>query len=508
MTYPKLFGKTATSFSSEGLGRLSDCLSCIVHEKLNGEFELEMDYPTTGIHYAELENDMLIVCDAARDLQGQAFRIYKITKPLNGRVTVNAAHISYDLNYIPVQPFSATGFSATATALVTNSMESNPFTLTTNDITNTDTIFTLNLPKSFRACLGGSQGSILQYFGGSSGVELKFDNYTVYADLHRGSDKGYQLRYGKNITDLKQEADDEDTITGCVPIWHDQDNATVYVGNIQYNAYQNNYPFNRTVVYDTTQLFQTAPDSTTLDQAGYDFINQKDQGLPQTSVKVSFVDLYGTSSYSQVQPLEEVCMGDTVTVYYSPLDVYMQSEVIETKWNVLKDRYDSITVGSRKSSLADTLHGMTTDINTNTNDLVSMTLRIDYESGLLQSTIGTVTAIGNTVDEHTTQITQNSNDITIMTSQITTIEGVTNNVNSWFTFGSSLTIGNSESDIQAVLDNDSLDFTDGTNRLAWVDATDGMGATQLSLGDATSPQKRWLIRPSADANHLFFLRRT
>lgn len=41
--------------------------------------------------------------DTAAD---QAFRIYRITKPLNGIVTIYGQHISYDLANVPVLPFS------------------------------------------------------------------------------------------------------------------------------------------------------------------------------------------------------------------------------------------------------------------------------------------------------------------------------------------------------------------------------------------------------------------
>lgn len=39
--------------------------------------------------------------------EAQYFRIYKISRPINGQVTVNAQHISYDLSGIPVGPCKA-----------------------------------------------------------------------------------------------------------------------------------------------------------------------------------------------------------------------------------------------------------------------------------------------------------------------------------------------------------------------------------------------------------------
>lgn len=537
---PILFSESATTFTSEGIGRLSDALSCTVLEKLNGEFELTMEYPATGVHYEDLVNDAIIVCDASRDLKRQAFRIYKVSKPLNGKMTVNAAHISYDLNYIPVQPFTATGFANAAAGLVTNSLETNPFTITTHDITNTTTVFALNVPKSCRACLGGSEESLMQSFSGSTGIEYTFDNYTVYADLHRGKDRGYELRFAKNITNLNQSDSVDDTITGVIPIWHNDDNSVVYVGSAQYNSHVGDYPFNRTVVYDCTSKFDTEPTATDLNTEGSNYINQSGKGVPAVNITVSFVDLYGTSSYAAVQPLETVCMGDTIRVYFGPLGISETREVIETKWNVLKGRYDSIVVGVRKNNIADTLHSMTTDINNNTNELISVNLRIDYEEGVISSTISSVEDLATTVATHTTQIEQNADAISqrvtsteltnaledyvtetqlsselqqtsdSLTATFTSIVSgeVDNQLSTWVRVdGTGITIAKSDSNVKAVFTNTSLDFKDtDNNKLAWLDASEGLGATKISVGDPNSSANRWSMIVSADGNHLRFTR--
>ena len=39
--------------SDYGVGVLSDCISCHVKEKLNGEYELEMEYAAEGLHASE-----------------------------------------------------------------------------------------------------------------------------------------------------------------------------------------------------------------------------------------------------------------------------------------------------------------------------------------------------------------------------------------------------------------------------------------------------------------------
>ena len=139
---PKLFDKTATTFTTDGIGRLKDCLSCEVTEERNGVFDLEMVYLAGGQWYDQIELGSLVVVKPYEDGTPQAFRVYEITKPINRRVTIYAHHISYDMNYIPVRPFSATGIQNALTGITTNATEACPFTLTTT-ITNEETAYIL-----------------------------------------------------------------------------------------------------------------------------------------------------------------------------------------------------------------------------------------------------------------------------------------------------------------------------------------------------------------------------
>ena len=104
---PVLFPANATTYFTQGLGALTDTISCTVTEELNGEYELEMQYPLEGIHFDEITDRSIIYAIPSPYRSPQPFRIYRITKPLNGIVTIYARHISYDLSGIPLNPFTA-----------------------------------------------------------------------------------------------------------------------------------------------------------------------------------------------------------------------------------------------------------------------------------------------------------------------------------------------------------------------------------------------------------------
>lgn len=218
---PVLFDSKATDFSTNGLGRLTDAISCTVTEERNGSFELEMTYPIQGIHYLDISYSMIIVAKPSRKNTYQAFRIYEMSKPLDGQVTIKARHISYQLSYIPTVPFSADTAIGALNGLKNYATENCPFTFE-SDVTTAGS-FIFQVPYSIRSLLGGQDGSVLDTFGG----EYEWDNWRVILHSSRGSNNGVVLRYGKNITDLTQEESIENTVTGIFPYWYKEVSSTV-----------------------------------------------------------------------------------------------------------------------------------------------------------------------------------------------------------------------------------------------------------------------------------------
>lgn len=102
---PVLYAANTTDFSSFGLGVLTDTVSCEVTEERNGIFECLLKYPVSGQHYELIAKECIIKAKPNDTAGDQAFRIYRITKPLNGIVTIYGQHISYDLANVPVLPF-------------------------------------------------------------------------------------------------------------------------------------------------------------------------------------------------------------------------------------------------------------------------------------------------------------------------------------------------------------------------------------------------------------------
>lgn len=355
---PILFTAKATDFTTNGIGRLSDTISCTVTEERNGIYELELEYPINGVHSSDLVNSNII---AARPSQGaalQAFRIYKVAKSINGRIVVSCRHISYQLSFIPFKAFSASSLAGALAGFKSMALEPCPFTLSADF--NSNSSFAVPLPASIRSYLGGRQGSIIDVYG--NGAEWEWNNYQCILHANRGADRGVVLRYGKNIIDLEQETNIENTITGIMPYWT-SDNSTVTLAAPVEAATAANFPFNRTVVKDFSQQWENAPTQAQLLAYTQSYIRANNIGIPAVSIDLSFVHLADTLEYKDLAPLETVKLCDTITVEFVRLGVSAKAKVIETEFDVLQERYKSIKIGDARSTLSSTIEDQARQIN-------------------------------------------------------------------------------------------------------------------------------------------------
>ena len=360
---PILYESTETEFTSNGLGRLSDAISCIVEEERNGAYELTMEYPIHGVHYKDLQNMRVISAVPSDGKERQPFDIYDISRPISGKVTVKARHISYRLSRIPTyskNPDETSGTAALALQrLKSEALESCPFEFWTDQ--DSQGSYSTPAPASIRSRLGGVTGSILDCFGG----EYEWDGWTVKLWKARGSETSVVLRYGKNITDITQEESIENTVTGVLPYWHkdaESDTAAqTVVGSIVYAENADKYPYHMTMVLDCSQDFQTAPTTGQLAAKAQTYIKANNIGVPDVSITLSFVALWQSEEYKALAVLERVHLCDTLRVEFPALGVSATAKVVKTTYNALKDRYDSIEIGNARTNLADQITGTSRD---------------------------------------------------------------------------------------------------------------------------------------------------
>lgn len=367
-----------------GVGVLRDAVRCTVTEERNGAFELEMIYPITGQHYSSLALRGLILAKPNPYGEAQYFRIYKISKPINGQVTVNAQHISYDLSGTPVEPCKALNAVDALQQLKSHAVVNCDYSFWTDIQTVAD--FSVAVPSSMRSLLGGVEGSVLDVYGG----EYEWDNTTVKLHSQRGTDRGVTIRYGKNLTDLTQEENCAKVYTGVYPYWVDSDgNVTQITGSPVVNVPDGKYDFVKVLTLDVSQDITEQPTAAQLRQAALDYISANKVGVPKVSLTLSFAQLEQTAEYADKALLERVCLCDTVHVQFAKLGVSADARCIKTVYDVLLERYDSVDLGDERSSLANTVADMGKTVQSTVNKTRSDLERaIDRATQLITGNLG------------------------------------------------------------------------------------------------------------------------
>lgn len=359
MSYPILFSSTETAFLSNGIGVLPDAATCKVTEVRNGSFELAMTYPVTGIHYVDIEKRSIILARPNTADDPQPFRVYKISKPMRGIVTVNARHISYDLAGVPVGPFTAASPADALAGFQTYALTANPFTLST-DIVPESGGFAVDVPSSVRSWLAGKEGSLVDVWGG----EWYFDHFNAYLLASRGQNRGVEIRYGKNMIDLQQEENCEEVYTGIAAFWKETKNDVTTVVQTSPVILETETPhdFTHILPLDLTGEFKQKPSVADLTAKADEYLTENPIDIPKVSLEVSFAQLAASTGYEGRAHMEDVRLCDTVSVYFQRLGVAATAKCIEVEYNVLLDRIESIKLGDAKQTLADVIAGQSAAI--------------------------------------------------------------------------------------------------------------------------------------------------
>lgn len=381
---PVLYAPGTTDFSTFGIGTLTDTVSCEVTEERNGLFECLLKYPVTGQHYGRIAKECIIKAKPNDTAKPQAFRIYRITKPLNGIVSIYGQHISYDLANVPVMPFATESRSP---QLILSQLLAGDSRFTGWTDYSESKPFSVTQPKSVRACLGGSEGSMLSKWHG----EYEWDNFTVKFHTHRGVSTGVVIEYGKNLTALEQDEDNSGVYTQLLP--YAVFTAEGAEGETVVTLPEETLPIvssemvrEKTLIMDFTDRFDGSMAITEemLRAAANYYIRDNPLGATVPTVKVSFEPLWKQPEYASL--LERVSLCDTVTIRHSALGVSVSAMVVQTVYDCLAERYTSITLDSEKSCMITTIYEVQ-------NSVSKVQTTVGRFPKLLQTAIGNATSL-------------------------------------------------------------------------------------------------------------------
>lgn len=481
---PTLYEEYETEYISNGIGRLSDAISCVITQNKSGTYELVMQYPLDGIHAEEITNNRIIYAVPERGKNPQPFRIRNVEKTLNGKMNVIARHNCYDLNYYACKEFGQTdvvpyqitpslydshdeligvlndlimytvdvgtikwtltmlypangtyvsnlitsnfiyaqpvigrdlvmfditsvvapttaggNYTVTAKANIVpyvptqynqmtviqalgyvksyaDEIQECPFTFTADPTTSGDSWITTQkgfwseIPKPVKPLLQGSEGSVVDVFGG----EWEFDHFNCILHEQRGSDNGVQYRYGKNITSINERINIDEIYTHAFSFWKgtassstntEQGEYYTKMGtilNILDSDFSAMFPTQRTLIIDASDDFEYEPTAQQLDDFTRKYVADNSSGTPTVTIEVSIVDLANTKEYEDIAALEEVNLYDTVTIVFPRFGINVKSKVTEIEYDVLKEKNNHVIIGNVTTKLANIIAKNKSDI--------------------------------------------------------------------------------------------------------------------------------------------------
>ncbi|MCC0671667.1 phage tail protein [Clostridioides sp. ES-S-0145-01] len=335
----RLYNANETNFKNNGLGILKDAVEAKVTEELNGLFELEFTYYVGSFLFVEIDYNKIVMADASPKLKNQLFRIYYISKELDGKILVKAEHISYDLlnNFIETLELKNVTCEEVLNQIFRSCTEENRF-VGYSDITgNKD--FSISCVSPHNAI-----SDIKELFNNKS--KLKRDNFNISLLNNIGESNNVLLAYRKNITGLTATYDTQEVITKIYPYATKKSgkNKKITLSEKYIESkYINNYPTQRIVAVDFTD--DDVKNEESLRNKCKDYFTKNNVDLPKVTYKVEFVDLSTTEDYKNYKMLETVNMDDEIIVRDYNLGINATARVVKTEYNPVLKKYNSVEIG-------------------------------------------------------------------------------------------------------------------------------------------------------------------
>lgn len=380
---PILYEKTEVTFTSNSLGRLRDCIKCVVTEERNGIYECDFEYPMDGANFDLIQIGRIVGVSHDESNDVQPFDIVSYSRPIEGVVTFHAVHISYRQSYLSVRGSNINSLADAFTLIKNNAHPDNPFTYETDKGSQGYVGAFDGVPKTVRSMLGGIEGSILDAYGG----EYEWDRFTVKLHSARGQYRDFSIRYGVNMIDYTEELDIQGTYSSVFPYW--TDGTQTVVGHIVDSGQATVTGRDECVPLDVSDKFESKPTRDQVDSMAQSLLNRDNHALPVQNIHVEFIRLQDMPEYADFGNLMRCQLCDTIKVIFPDYNSSGQFKIVKTEWNVLEDRYESMELGDLSMSLSEAL-GISSSSGSSSGSMAAAlefftgTVGSDLQDGLLQ----------------------------------------------------------------------------------------------------------------------------
>ena len=331
-----------------------------------------------------------------RIITEQLFRIEKVTADTKNRtVTVNAKHVSYDLAGILVKDVSiAQATPAMALGRIAEGlMMDYDGTIATDMQTDEDGTYTGDIKgkNGIFALLDPDKGIVSTF-----NAAYKRDNWDLFVLKKTEVDRGYRLKYRKNMLGVNWAQDNTGLVTRVVPVAKDEAGADLYLPEMWVDSpLINNYP--KPKMEQLTVKGQVGKDKGTGDgstwtesdllaemrtKAGERFSVDKADRVVVT-VTVDFEQRGDTEEYPELKGLETVLLYDTVSVENEEISLDIQLYVSEWEWDAIRQKITALKL----VNTTDYQKGNVTGYNVQSKSIGSDKLSDDVAGDILEQVV-------------------------------------------------------------------------------------------------------------------------
>lgn len=325
-----VYESSENSFNHNGL-KILHPKKCEVFKEDNGDYYIELEDSTDNISYYQA--NMIIKCPTPFPEGNQLFRIVN-PEIKNNYIYVKAKHIYFDTkNYIIFDNYIVDkNCNYALNHLNSNTDKLSPFTTTSN-------INTLSTFRCVRNSLEEAINTVIERWGG----HLVRNNFNISILDEVGADRGIQIKYSKNLKELKVNENWDDVVTKILPVG--KDGLLLPEKYIELEEELYDIPFTKVISFDQElerddySSDEEYTNALTTDLRNKATVYLEDNKLPKVNYSLSANLDYITD------------VGDTVYLEHPKIKLALKINVISVKYDVIAQRFKNIEFGNFKNSL-------------------------------------------------------------------------------------------------------------------------------------------------------------
>ena len=335
---------------------------------------IKADYVTYDRHLTPAETK-------PRTIREQLFRITSATVDTKEmRVTVEAEHVSYDLNGVLIDhakivrkpPAQALAWIESAFMIEYRGM------IATNMVSSADTNYSAEISgkSGMFAILDPDKGVVPTF-----DAEFRRDNWDLFVMNKTNTDRGFRIRYGNNLQGVNWKID-RPKVTRVVPVAKDEDGSELYLDPVKWvdSPHINEYPVIRMErlkvpgqvgkddgTETATNWTAAALRAEMTKQAQARFTVDKADQI-QHEITVEFERLGDTDEYKDFKALQQVVLYDTVVVMDERVGLGASVTVTEIEYDILKEKITALKLTNVNPYNVKNVSGFNVLVNTITGD--------------------------------------------------------------------------------------------------------------------------------------------